>query len=242
MRPESFIPSPAPRDFAATRWTLVLRAKGQTHEARTALSDLCAAYYHPVLAFVRRSGFSSDEGRDLTHAFFARLLASGGFSSPDQQKGRFRCYLIAAVRYFLRDQNDWVRRQKRGSGEAVESLDDHARQVADPANAFDDAAFDREWATTIMNRVMAELAKHYEGEKHDQFEALRPWLMGEGVCSHADTAARLGISEGAVKTSVHRLRQRFRELLRAEITQTLTDPAELNDELRHLCAALSQDL
>lgn len=242
MNPDA---SPAPMHlgaFAATRWTLVLRARGESGEGRAALSDLCAAYYEPVLAFLRRSGRSEDAAREMAHEFFARLLARGGFAGPDPERGRFRNYLLGAVRYFLRDQHDFTRREKRGGGAEHESLDLQsadapALQVADPS-ALDAAAFDREWALALMNRAVAALETQQGTERAEQFAVLRPWLMGEGAASHAETATRLGISESAVKVAVHRLRQRFRELLKAEVAQTLADPAELDDELRHLCAAL----
>lgn len=236
-----------PEAFAATRWTLVLRARGESVEGQAALSELCAAYYEPVLGFLRRSGRSEDAAREVAHEFFARLLARGGFAGPDPERGRFRSYLLGSVRYFLRDQHDLARREKRGGGAEHVSLDSHsddapALQVADPAAEMDDAVFDREWALALMNRAVAALEAQHAGERAEQFAALRPWLMGEDAASHAETAARLGLSEGAVKVAVHRLRQRFRDLLKAEIAQTLADPAELDDELRHLCAALASGL
>ncbi len=232
-----------PGAFAATRWTLVLRARGGSYESRAALSDLCAAYYAPVLTFLRRSGHLEDDAREMAHEFFARLLARGGLAGPDPARGRFRSYLLASVKYFLCDHHTHFACKKRGGGVVIESLDDSsALQPVDSSAAPDSAAFDREWALAVMNRAVMTLEAQHEGNRGEQFAALRPWLMGEGIASHAETAARLGISVGAVKTAVHRLRQRFRELLKAEITQTLADPAELNDELRHLCAALSGDM
>jgi DNA-directed RNA polymerase specialized sigma24 family protein len=233
--------------FAPTRWTLVLRASAESGEGPAALSELCAAYYAPVFAFLHRSGRSEDAARELAQEFFARLLARGGFAGPDPARGRFRNYLLGAVKYFLRDQHDLAQRAKRGGGAEHESLDPAdpgapALQVPDPGATPDDAYFDREWALALMNRAVAALEAEQAGAKAEQFAALRPWLMGEGAATHAETAARLGLSEGAVKVAVHRLRQRFRELLKAEITQTLDDPAELDDELRHLCAALAENV
>jgi RNA polymerase sigma-70 factor (ECF subfamily) len=115
-------------------------------------------------------------------------------------------------------------------------------QVADPAAALDDASFDREWAVALMNRAVAALEAEHGGERAAQFAALRPWLMGEGAASHTETAAQLGTNEGAVKVAVHRLRRRFRELLKAEVAQTIDNPADLDDELRHLCAALAESV
>lgn len=234
-----------PGTFAPTRWTLVLRAGGDSGEARAALSELCAAYYPPVFRFLRRGGRGDDETREIAQEFFARVFARGGFAGPDPSRGRFRNYLLGAVKYFLRDQHDLVMRKKRGGGAAHESLDQAgddspALQVADPAATPDDASFDREWAMALMNREVAMLEAEHGGERAAQFAALRPWLMGEGAAAHAETAVQLGMNEGAVKVAVHRLRRRFRELLKAEVAQTLGDPHDLDDELRHLCAALAQ--
>src|SRR6187397_3206672 len=150
------MPAVSPSSFAPTRWTLVLRASRESGEGRAALSELCAAYYAPVLAFLQRSGRQEDAARELAQEFFARLLARGGFAGPDPERGRFRNYLLGAVKYFLRDQHDLARREKRGGGAVHESLDDAgedspALQVADPAAALDDASFDREWAVALMN-------------------------------------------------------------------------------------------
>jgi DNA-directed RNA polymerase specialized sigma24 family protein len=230
--------------FVPTRWTLVLRASGDSKEGRAALSDLCAAYYQPVRVFLNRSGHSEDDAREMAHDFFARLLDRGGFTGPDPEKGRFRNYLLGAVKYFLRDRHDFAKRAKRGGGAEHEPLDHEgddsaALQVADPDAMPDEACFDREWAVAVMNRAVSALEAEHAGARAEQFTSLRPWLMGEAAASHAETGARLGMSEGAVKVAVHRLRQRFREMLRAEIAQTLSDPAELDDELRYLCAALA---
>ncbi len=230
--------------FAATRWTLVLRARGGADEGRAALSELCGAYYQPVFAFLRRSGRSDDAARELTHEFFARLLARGGLAGPDPARGRFRNYLLGAVKYFLRDQHDLTLREKRGAEAVHEPIDATADdapalQVADPTALAANAHFDREWALALMNRAVAALEATQTGPRAEQFASLRPWLMGEGAESYAEAGARLGMSEGAVKVATHRLRQRFRELLKAEIAQTLDDPADLDDELRHLCAALA---
>jgi RNA polymerase sigma factor (sigma-70 family) len=246
MHPDTYPVFPRAGAFADTRWTLVLRARGDSGEGRAALSELCAAYYAPVLAFLRRSGLSEDVAREMAQEFFARLLARGGFAGPDPERGRFRNYLLGAVRYFLRDRHALAHREKRGGGAQHEPLDSGgadapALQVADPS-ALDAAVFDREWALAVMNRAVAALEAQHSGERAEQFTALRPWLMGEGAASHSETAARLGISEGAVKVAVHRLRGRFRELLKAEVAQTLADPAELDDELRHLCAALGSSV
>ncbi len=224
----------------STRWTLVLRANAASPEGRAALSDLCGAYYQPVFVFLRRMGFEADTARDHAHSFFAHLLQRG-FPGPDPDRGRFRSYLLGAVKYFVGDLLDRARREKRGGGVEHEAMDQNADgsaalAVGDPATMPTPEVFDREWAVTVMNRAVAALAAEHRGERAAQFEALRPWLMGDQAAAHAETAQALGMSEGAVKVAVHRLRKRFRELLRQEIAQTLNDEADVEDELRYLCS------
>jgi RNA polymerase sigma-70 factor (ECF subfamily) len=195
-----------------------------------------------MVAFLRGGGRSEDDAREVTHEFFARLLANGGFAGPDPERGRFRNYLLAAVRYFLRDQLAFTQREKRGGGVPPETLDSSADgapplQVADASAKLDAAAFDREWALAVMNRAITALEAQYADDRSEQFAILRPWLVGDDAASYAAAAKQLCMSEGAVKVAVHRLRRRFRELLRGEIEQTLADPADLDDEFRHLCAA-----
>ena len=229
-----------PGSFMSTRWTLVLRANASSPEGKAALSDLCEAYYQPVFVFLRRIGFDADTARDHAHSFFTHLLQRG-FPGPDPDRGRFRSYLLGAVKYFVGDLLDRARRDKRGGGVEHESLDpgndgSPAHAIADPATMPTSEVFDREWAVTVMNRAVAALAAEHQSERAAQFEALRPWLMGDAAATHAETAQTLGMSEGAVKVAVHRLRKRFRELLRQEIAQTLTDEADVEDELRYLCS------
>ncbi|HEY2574478.1 MAG TPA: sigma-70 family RNA polymerase sigma factor [Verrucomicrobiaceae bacterium] len=224
----------------STRWTMVLHANASSLEGRAALSDLCEAYYQPVFVFLRRMGFDADAARDHAHSFFAHLLQRG-FHGPDPARGRFRNYLLAAVKYFVGDLMDRARRVKRGGGAAHEVID-HGLDDSPSLAIVDSAAtpahveFDREWAVTVMNRAVEALAAEHDGQRSAQFELLRPWLMGDGVSSHAQTAQALGMSEGAVKVAVHRLRQRFRELLRQEIAQTLGNESDVEDELRYLCS------
>lgn len=223
----------------STRWTLVLRANASSPEGRAALSDLCEAYYQPVFVCLRRMGFDTDTARDHAHSFFAHLLARG-FPGPDPDRGRFRSYLLGAVKYFVSNLLDHARREKRGGGVEHDTLDQShdgspALMIGDPAIAPAPGLFDREWAVTVMNRAVAALAAEHQGERAAQFEALRPWLMGDAAASHGETTLTLGMNEGAVKVAVHRLRKRFRELLRQEIAHTLSDDADVDDELRYLC-------
>jgi len=239
--------APHTSPFAPTRWTLVLRARGGSAESRAALSELCEAYYQPILRFLRREGREDDTARDLAHDFFQRVLAGGGFNGADPERGRFRSYLLGALKHFLADDRARAHRLKRGGGAVSESLDaptgtdtSSGLQVANPVSANPDACFDREWALTIMDRTLSVLQQEFDGAgKADQFDILKPWLMGNTLAySQAEAASRLELSEGAVKVMIHRLRKRFREAVRSEIAQTLRDPAQVDEELQHLIEAL----
>jgi RNA polymerase sigma factor (sigma-70 family) len=239
--------APHTSPFAPTRWTLVVRARGESAEGRAALSELCAAYYQPVQRFLRCEGRDEDAARELAHDFFARVLAGGALEGADPERGRFRSYLLGALKHFLADQRRHAHRLKRGSGTVPDSLDapvgsdtSPGLQWADPAETAPDAFFDREWALTVMDRALAGLQKEFStAEKSDQFETLKPWLMGDTpASSQAEAARRLGLSEGAVKVTIHRMRKRFREAVRAEISQTVRDPGLVDEELRHLIEAL----
>jgi RNA polymerase sigma-70 factor (ECF subfamily) len=239
---------PTPGNFALTRWTLVLRARGGSPEARAALAELCEAYYQPVFRFLCREGRSDDAAQELTQEFFTRILAGRALDAIQRERGRFRSYLLGAVKHFLADVHDHEHRLKRGGGAAPDSLDAPTStetatgiQVADPAATPADQVFDRQWALAVIDHALKAL----EGElaaagKREQFNLLQPWLVGDAAGgSQADTARHLGLSEGALKVVVHRLRKRFRDLVRAEIAQTVGDPATVQDELRYLVEVLS---
>ena len=234
--------------FARTRWTLVLRARGESSEARAALGELCDAYYQPVFRFLRREGREEDAARELTQEFFACVLAGSGFDKADPERGRFRSYVLGALKHFLADQRKHDQRLKRGGGVAETSLDAASRdddssplQIPDDSLPTPEAFFDREWALAVISRAMNVLEQEFVAcGKSDHFNTLKPWLMGEAPSmSQADAARQLGQTEGAVKVVIHRLRKRFRDAVRAEISQTLRDPSLVDEELRHLIAALS---
>ena len=238
--------------FGPTRWTLVLRSRGETPDARAALAELCEAYYQPVFRFLRREGRDEDSARELTQEFFARVLSGSGFAGAERARGRFRSFLLGAVKHFLGDLRDRERRQKRGGGVAPESLDAPRRegtdtapglQVADPAASVADGWFDRQWALTLMERALTVLETEFAaGGKGEHFDVLKPWLAGTGAgSSQADVARSLGLSEGAAKVAVHRFRKRFRELIRAEIAQTLGEGGDVDGELRYLVEVLAQN-
>jgi RNA polymerase sigma factor (sigma-70 family) len=226
----------------------VLGARGDSTDAKAALSDLCAAYYAPVFAFIHRATADQEAARDLTQEFFARLLARQGIDTVDPKRGRFRSFLLGAVKHFLADMRDHAHRLKRGAGQPLETIDlgtdtSPGLQLPDPNVSTPDCEFDRKWALTVLDRALAVLAnEHKLAGRSEQFEALKPWLSGDSDrLSQADTARKLGLNEGAVKVAIHRLRRRFREVVKAEIAQTLNEPAHVADELACLMAALGGD-
>lgn len=224
--------------FAVTRWTLVLQARGRTPEAKAALSDLCAAYYAPVQEFIRQWLHGADRAADLTQEFFAEILSRGGVDGAAPERGRFRSFLLGAVKHFLSHARARERTQKRGGGIEFESLEAGSGQP-DPALP-PDAAFDRHWALTLLGRTMDSLEQQFAAEnKASAFGILKPWLTGDADQPQSAAAAALGLSETAVKVAIHRLRQRFRQQLRAELAATLDSTAMVDAELGHLFAALS---
>lgn len=236
--------------FAPTRWTLVLRARGEAPEAREALSALCEAYWQPVFRFLRGQGRDDDQARELTQEFFARVLAGSGFGGADPSRGRFRSFLLGAVKHFLADYRARERCLKRGGGNEPEPLDEPSGtdteatlQVADPAAIMVDEEFDRQWALAVMHRALAALEEELSTDgKRDLFLALQPWLAGDAAgSSQAETAQKLGLSEGAMKVAIHRLRKRFREVVRREIGETLEDPSAAKEELRYLVEVLARN-
>ncbi|MHC4550997.1 MAG: RNA polymerase sigma factor [Planctomycetota bacterium] len=210
--------------------------------ARQALEELCRAYWYPLYAFVRYRGYSSHDAQDLTQSFFVRILETGGFATADPERGRFRSYLLGAMKHFLANEWHRARALKRGGGVTfldLDALDPEARYARAPARSTDpEAGFDREWAQESIARALEKLRAESEARgRGERFEALKGSLMGEEP-ARSETAARLGMTEGAVKVAVHRLRKRYRELLRAEIAETVSDPSDVDDEMRHLVAAL----
>lgn len=226
---------------------MVMRAKGEAPEARAALGDLCEAYWNPVFRFLRREGRGEDESRELTQEFFAKLLAGAGIGEADPAKGRFRSYLLGSLKHFLANQRRDANREKRGGGVVIESIDGGGSetspglQVADPESAgADDAWFDRHWALAVMERGLDRVRESFEqAGKDEQFNLLKPWLMGdpEGI-SQADAAGQLGMTRAAVKVAVHRLRQKFGEAIRSEIAETVETEEEIAGELRYLIEVL----
>ena len=211
--------------------------------AREALEELCRAYWYPLYAFVRSRGYSAVDAQDLTQTFFARFIETGGFASADRERGRFRSYLLGAMKHFLA--NEWHRAQAQKRGGQVrfiewDALDPEAR-YAETSEQSDNPEhlFDREWALqTVAGALQTLRDEMTKAGKSDLFDALKGSLSGQDESPRGQIAARLGMSEDAVKVAVHRLRQRYRKLLRAAIAETVSNEADLDDEMRYLVAVL----
>jgi DNA-directed RNA polymerase specialized sigma24 family protein len=235
----------ASRQFQSTRWSVVLAARGcDSAEAREALAELCGAYWYPLYAFVRRKGRDAESAQDIVQGFFARLLEKGDLALVDRAKGRFRSFLMASCSHFLSNQSDRDRARKRGGGRTPISIDGpeaEGRYGKEPTHDLTaERLFERRWATTLLDNVLGAVeAEMARAGKSRQFEVLRPALLGGGErVPYARIAAELGLSEEAARAAAHRLRRRYRELLRAEVARTIDDPAEVEDEIRALFAAL----
>jgi DNA-directed RNA polymerase specialized sigma24 family protein len=241
---------PSANAFRTTHWTQVLAAIGESTEAKYALRALCEAYYGPVEAFVRRYRAGHDDARDLTHQFFAKLLEGNSLKGVERTRGRFRSYLLGAVKHFLSDQVDRTLAEKRGSGQSPLSLQaspGHHRSehmpldVADPHGFPPDAFFDRQWALAIVEKAMSVLrAESHDRGETQRFEVLRRWLIpSEDSATAAETARSLDMSDGAFKVAVHRLRKRFRQLVKDQIASSVDGPEALQGELDYLIQALT---
>jgi RNA polymerase sigma-70 factor (ECF subfamily) len=232
--------------FRTTRWSVVLRAKGGAPDSAEALETLCRAYWTPLFAYLRRDGHDFHAAQDLTQEFFARLLAGESLAAVHPGKGRFRSFLLAALRHFLANEWDRAHCLKRGGGCAIFSLDAAAEEQREALEPSDHASptrlFERRWAETVLARVNARLRHEYEAAgQAARFDALKVYLLNDhDPVSYAATAARLGLTESAVKSAIYKLRQRYGDMFRAEIAQTVDDPAEVEAEIRHLLAALSE--
>ncbi len=234
------------RAFHTTRWSLVAQARdGDAAPARAALEELCAAYWYPLYAYLRRKGNTADESADFVQGFFAVLLEKDYVAQADPERGRFRGFLMVALRNFASKERAKERALKRGGGVARISLDfedGERRYSLEPADdATPEALFERRWALTLIDRAMERLAENQRAgppAKAERFEALRPYLAGGGAMPYREVGEPLGMSETAVKVSVHRLRGKYRDLLRDEIAQTVDDPRQIDDEIRRLLAAL----
>ncbi len=230
------------KNFPTTLWTVVLHAgRNEPTQVQAALTQLCQAYWYPLYSFVRRRGYSSHDAQDLTQAFFAQLLEKRGLERVDPELGRFRTFLLASLKNFLA--NDWDRAhaRKRGGGQTIVSIDEESaesRYQLEPSHDMTaERHFERQWAMTLLDQVLDALRDEYHSEgKGDHFDELKAVIIGQPE-AYADMAARLRRSEGAIKVAVHRLRHRYRDLMRARIAATVGE-GDVDDELRHLLAVL----
>lgn len=237
---------PGPRfegaqSFATTHWSVVLAAgqQGAPHAA-VALEKLCRAYWYPLYVFVRRQGNSPEEAQDLTQDFFSRLLEKNYLAKADPGRGKFRTFLLRSLKNFL--VNEWKRagRLKRGGGLALLSIDENAAEDRYATEATDepnpDAEYEMRWAVTLIEQVLTALREEFKAaDKAELFDNLKGFIWGDkSTAAYSEIAGHLELTEGTVKVAVHRLRQRFRELLRAEVANTVARPEDIDGELRHL--------
>jgi len=236
---------PGSSEFPITRWTLVFAA-GDPHrrEARSALISLCENYWYPLYAYLRRRGYPADQAQDLTQEFFIRVLEGRYLDRADPAKGRFRSFILTSLKFFVADEQDRDRAQKRGGG-AVVSLEFSSgedRYQREPAHdETPERIFERRWALSVLDRVVEKLREEFVRHgRPEHFERLKVFLLGRSDAPYAALAREMNTSEGALKVAIHRLRNRYRELFRQEIADTVADAAEVESELRFLAAVLSR--
>jgi RNA polymerase sigma factor (sigma-70 family) len=235
-----------PAQFATTHWSVVVAAGQDVPQRSEALEKLCRTYWYPLYAYVRRRGFGPEDAQDLTQEFFARLLTKNYPAQADRAKGKFRSFLLLTLNHFLADEFDRASARKRGGGQVALSLDHEAaegRYSAEPVdNLSPEKLFERRWAQNILENALKRLRGEWSAESEPGvYAVLRAFEPGEQLTlSYAEAASRLGISESAMKSKVHRLRQRHRELVREEIANTVATSAEVDDELRRLISVLGR--
>src|SRR6266404_760431 len=234
--------------FQSTHWTLVLRARQSdpTETGREALSDFCEAYWPPLYSFLRLRGHPSPEAQDLVQGFFAHLLEQNTLSRADQEKGRLRTFLLGSLQNFLCNEYDRTHRLKRGGGHRILSIDEHLPEaeaaMIDTAHLSDSRGYDLMWASNIVKRAWQHLENAFEAEgKTEWLEILRPFVAGGGrtPLNQEEAATKLGVPIATLRTWLSRLRQRYREALRAEVASTVSDPAEVDQELHYLYQILT---
>jgi len=244
-----------PRDlgrFHTTRWTHVLAARGNTPEAKQALRDLCETYYSPVELFVRRCCGAAG-ALDLTHDFFAKLLEGKSLGNLDRNRGRFRSYLLGAVKHFLADLRDRDLTSRRGGGHSSVSLDlsqtdpnaieRRIVNISGPDGLPPDAYFDRQWAVALVDRAIETLRQEaISSGDVGRFDVLKRWLVATDIPVASEQVEALGLSESALKVAVHRLRKRFRQVVKERVADTVSDQAEVSDELNYLITALTMSM
>lgn len=232
--------------FATTHWSMVSKAQHPDATGyRQALEALCCTYWYPLYTYLRHSGHRTHEAEDYTQGFFAMLLEKDRLDYADPAQGRFRSFLLASLKHFVADEQDRARAKKRGGDRQTFSLDAteaEYRYSLEPSDGLSpEKLFERSWALTVLREALVRLRVEFaESEKQGLFEQLKSYLQGnEDMRSYAETAAALGMTEGAVRVAVHRLRQRYGQLVRREIAQTVAGPDQVDEELRQLFAALA---
>ena len=235
------------QSFVTTHWSVVLAAKqSDSSQAAAALEKLCRTYWYPLYAFLRRKGRSPHDAQDLTQAFFAHLFARSFLENVGPQKGKFRSFLLAALQHFISDEWDKARAAKRGGGQMFISIDDHNAEelyLLEPdASAPAERVFERRWALTLLAQALARLREEFVAagrtREFDHLKVFLSTLTSDGA--YDSVAANLGLAADAVAVKVHRLRQRYGELIRAEIAHTVASPADIEEELRHLFDAIGR--
>jgi len=229
--------------FTTTHWSMVLEAQGESPGAHEALENLCRSYWRPIYSFARREGTNPEEAKDITQGFFALILERKDFQSVRQEKGRLRSFLLASLKHFMANERREAATIKRGGGQTLIPLDEvefYDSGEFDRETLSADLLYDRRWAVTVLERVFARLREESQGSANAPLlERLNTLLSDEpDRPSQAEIAREFGMTENAVKQALHRLRQRYRQLLCEEVAHTVATPAEIEDELRHLIAAL----
>ena len=232
--------------FTTTHWSLILNAQDTSSPlAAAALEKLCRAYWYPLYVYVRRQGEDEESAKDLTQGFFARLLEKRYLAQAQREKGKFRSFLLASLKHFLSDEWDKARAQKRGGGQMLVSLEDSTgeqRYCLEPVGEMDaERLFERRWALTLLEQARARLREEYlESGKSSLYERLKAFEGGDkNAPPYTQMAVELGLTESGVKSAMFRLRQRYRELVREEVAQTVDSPEEVDGEIRYLISVIS---
>jgi RNA polymerase sigma factor (sigma-70 family) len=234
---------PGSSQFPTTRWTLVVAAREpQRKDARSALVSLCESYWYPLYAYLRRRGYPADEAQDLTQDFFVRVLEGRYLDRADPDKGRFRSFILTSLKFFVADERDRQSAIKRGGGTVLTlefSSGEEWYQREPSHDETPERIFERRWALAVLDRVVGKLRNEFlHHGRPEHFERLKVFLLGQSDAPYAAMAQEMNTSEGALKVAIHRLRKRYRELFRQEIADTVTDPTEVETELRFLAAVL----